>query len=191
MVETPCKGHAGCLTVGESTRCDITGNRPGDVCVRSDEGVAFCAGAAEMLSCRGGKLERVPCRGRGGCELAGDRASCDQSLARVGDPCRSPGGLSCAVDGSSALECAGGAARELFACRGPSACTVKGGKVSCDQTIARLGDACDPRAKGHVACAEDSSALVTCDGARFVASERCGAGTVCTAADGSTACSKR
>lgn len=191
FVETPCRGKAGCLTVQESTSCDISGNQPGDACVRADEGVAVCVAKEAMLACHGGKFERVPCRGSQGCEMSGNRANCDQSIAEVGEGCTKPNAKACSVDASSVLSCSDGKMLLLYACRGASACSAGAGKLSCDQTIARLGDACDKGLDGHIACSEDKKALIVCDGQRFVSSEKCKAGTLCTVSGQSTSCTKQ
>lgn len=189
LIETPCRGRGGCLTLQETTTCDISGNQPGDVCVSSDEGVAVCASDDAMLSCRAGTLVRVPCRGAKGCETLGGRTSCDQSVAKPRDAC-SGGDKACSADGHSVLGCAAGAMSELYRCRGQQGCAAAGGKLSCDQTIAQQGDACDRGLDGHVACSLDRKALLRCDGARFVPSEKCKPGTVCTVSGQSTSCAR-
>jgi hypothetical protein len=190
FVETPCKGKAGCSTVQETTTCDIAGNEPGDVCVKSDEGVAVCTGADAMLACHERKFEQVPCRGARGCELVGGQASCDQSVAEPGEACKKPGAKACSVDKSRVLSCDEGGMREQYLCRGEAGCAASGGKLSCDQTVAKLGDACDKGLDGHVACSDDKKSMLTCNGDEFIASEKCKPGTVCTVSGQSTSCAK-
>jgi hypothetical protein len=190
FVETPCKGKAGCITVQETTGCDISGNQPGDVCVKSDEGVAVCAGADAMLACHGRKFERVPCRGSRGCEMVAGQANCDQSIAEPGEACKKQNAKACSVDKSRVLSCDDGRMHEQYWCRGEAGCSAAGGKLSCDQTIAKLGDACDKGLDGHVACSEDKKALITCNGDSFVPSEKCKAGAVCTVSGQSTSCAR-
>lgn len=191
FVETPCKGKGGCTTLQERTRCDISGNQPGDVCSTVDEGVAVCVGGKAMLSCRARRYERVECRGPGGCEMTGDQARCDQSVAEPGDACGpSSTKAACATDKARVLSCQDGKMAELYWCRGPGGCVSAGGKLSCDQGVARVGDACDKQLQGHLACSEDRKALTICQSERFVASERCKPGTVCRVEGQSTACAK-
>ena len=190
FVETPCRGKGGCSTLQETTSCDISGNQPGDICVKSDEGVAVCAGADAMLACHGGKFEKVPCRGNRGCETVAGQANCDQSTADTGEACKKPNAKACSVDKTRVLSCDDGSMREQYFCRGEAGCAAQGGKLSCDQTLAKLGDACDKGLDGHVACSEDRKALISCTGVRFVASEKCRAGTVCTVSGQSTSCAK-
>lgn len=190
FVEVPCKGKGGCTTLQQATSCDISGNQPGDACAQSEEGAAVCAEEGAMLVCRSRRFERVACLGPGGCETVGDQPSCDQSIAEAGDVCRAGGAKACAVDKARLLSCKDGRMTELYPCRGDGGCSSAAGKLTCDQTVARLGDGCDERLNGHVACSEDHRALVRCDGARFVAAEKCKVGTVCTVAGQSTRCVK-
>ena len=190
FVEAPCKGKAGCSTVQETTTCDISGNQPGDVCSKADEGVAVCAGDSAMLACHGRKFENVPCRGARGCESVAGQANCDQSIAAVGEACKKPNAKACSVDKRRVLSCTDGSLREQYECRGDAGCSAEGGKLACDQTVAKLGDACDKGLDGHIACSEDRKALITCNGERFVASEKCKSGTVCTVSGQSTSCAK-
>ncbi len=190
FVETPCKGKAGCSTVQERTTCDITGNQPGDVCSNGDEGVAVCVGDEAMLACHGRKYERVPCRGPRGCDMLGAQANCDQSIAEVGEACKKESAKACAADKTQVLSCKGGRMATQYFCRGELHCSSEGGKLGCDETVARLGDACDKTLSGHIACSEDMKALITCQDEHFVPSEKCKTGTVCTVSGQSTKCEK-
>jgi hypothetical protein len=190
FVETPCRGKGGCSTVLEKTSCDISGNQPGDPCGAGEEGVAVCAGPSAMLACHGRKYETVPCRGPKGCETLGAQASCDQSVAEVGEACKKQHAKACSVDHGRVLSCDDGRMLEQYFCRGEGRCSSAGGKLACDQTVARLGDHCDKSLNGHVACSEDKKSLIVCQDERFVASEKCKAGTVCTVAGQSTSCER-
>ena len=190
LVETPCKGKAGCSTIQEATSCDISGNQPGDACAKADEGVAVCTEGGAMLACHARVFEAVPCRGPKGCELVAGQAHCDQSIAEAGDGCKKPNAKACSVDKSRVLSCREGRMQELYSCRGELRCSAEGAKLACDQTVARLGDRCDKALSGHVACSEDRKALVTCADERFVASEKCKAGTSCVVSGQSTSCSR-
>lgn len=191
FVETPCKGKSGCSTAEETTTCDISGNEPGDVCVKGDEGAATCTARDAMLACHHGKFEKVPCRGPRGCEVTGAQASCDQSVAEAGEGCSKAAAKSCSTDKTHVLSCVEGTMREQYWCRGEAGCTSSGGKLSCDQTVAKLGDACDPGLDGHVACSDDKKALLTCNGAKFISSEKCKPGTECVVNGSATSCAKR
>lgn len=191
FVETPCKGKGGCSTLQERTTCDISGNAPGDACSKVDEGVAACLNEGAMLACHARKFEQVACRGPKGCEMVGAQANCDQSVAEPGDACGANSTkAACSVDKLRVLACKGGAMAELYQCRGPAGCVSASGKLSCDQTVARVGDSCDKGLSGHIACTEDAKALTICQNERFVPSERCKPGTQCIVSGQSTACTK-
>lgn len=190
FVETPCRGKAGCLTVQESTNCDISGNQPGDACAKSGEGTAVCLADDAMLSCHARKFERVPCRGPRGCEMVSGQANCDQSVAEQGEPCKKENAKACSVDKAQVLSCRDGKMSAQYFCRGEGQCSSTGGKLGCDQTVAKLGDACDKALNGHIACSEDKKSLITCQGERFVPAEKCKAGTICTVSGQSTKCEK-
>lgn len=188
--EVPCRGKAGCSTVGETTSCDFSGNQAGDACGRGNEGVAACAGDDAMLSCHGRKLERVPCRGPRGCEMFGAQANCDQSVAELGEVCKKQNAKACSADKSQVLFCNDGRMSVQYHCRGVGQCSSAGGKLACDQTVAKLGDVCDKSLGGHVACSEDKKSLVTCRNERFVPFEKCKLGTLCAVSGQSTKCEK-
>lgn len=190
FIETPCRGKAGCSSLGERTSCDISGNQPGDPCSHADEGVAVCSAATSMLACRGGKYQAVPCHGPKGCGMVGDQANCDQSVAEPGDACKKEGAKACSLDKKQVLACQNSAMAPLYFCRGEAGCSAELGKLSCDQTVAKLGDRCDKGLTGHIACSEDKKALIVCQNEEFMPSEKCKAGTACTVSGQSTRCEK-
>jgi hypothetical protein len=190
FIEMPCKGKAGCVTAEERTSCDVSGNAEGDPCSKADEGIGVCAGSDAMLACHDRKFERVPCRGPRGCAMLGEQPSCDQSIAEAGESCKKAGAQACSVDGNQVLLCSEGKLTMQYVCRGQGRCSSTGGKLSCDQTIARLGDGCDKKLSGHIACSEDKKALITCQNERFVSSEKCKPGTLCSVLGQSTKCDR-
>ena len=192
FVETPCRGKAGCVTDDQlqRTSCDISGNRPGDTCTHGSEGVAVCQGEHAMLSCHGGTFVSVPCLGAKGCQMLGEQASCDQSVASPGDPCKKENAKACAPDASQVLACQNGKMAPLYFCRGDQHCGVTGGKLACDQTVALPGDVCDKSLAGSTACSVDKKAVLACHDERFNAKEKCKPGTQCVVSGASTACDK-
>ena len=122
--------------------------------------------------------------------MLGERANCDQSIADVGEPCKKPGAKACSLDQTQVLACTEGRMAPLYLCRGEGKCNSAGGKLSCDQTVAKLGDSCDRGLSGHIACSQDKKALLACKDERFVASEKCKPGTRCTVSGQSTNCDK-
>ena len=190
FVEAPCKGKGGCSTAQESTSCDISGNQPGDVCSKSNEGVGVCVDEHTMLSCHGRKYESVPCRGPRGCDMVGAQANCDQSVAEAGELCKKENAKACSADQSQVLSCKGNHLVALYFCRGEQGCSSTGGKLGCDQTIAHLGDVCDKALASSTACADDKKSLLICQSERFMPSEKCKPGTTCTVSGQSTKCEK-
>jgi hypothetical protein len=73
----PCKGPLGCNTVGDSIRCDTSGNVAGDACAASAEGRALCrADGKALIECRQGLLvETLTCTS---CTSDGSRVTCAQ-----------------------------------------------------------------------------------------------------------------
>ncbi|APR87229.1 hypothetical protein A7982_12578 [Minicystis rosea] len=58
-------------------------------------------------------------------------------------------------------------------CRGSRGCQSEDGTVSCDQSIAEIGDACTG---DGAACALDGINLLVCSGGRFTLKSACTAG---------------
>ncbi len=191
FIEEPCRGKAGCSTAQEQTTCDITGERSGDACSHAEEGVAACGGADAMIACHDGKFVTVACRGPNGCTNDGGRALCDQSVAAAGDACKDPDSKACASDKQQVLSCKEQSMQPLYACRGPSGCNSSAKKLSCDQTVAKLGDACDKGLEGHIACNEEHSATLACKKQSFTLDEKCKPGTKCSVEGSSTSCAKK
>jgi hypothetical protein len=190
FVETPCRGKNGCRLQPEGTACDVRANKDGDACSADDEGTAVCGDEKTLVACRGGTIVRSPCRGKGGCVEEYGRAQCDATIAEEGDPCGAGSKSACSVSGRDVLVCAGGTMKKTYDCRGPRGCNVAAGKIDCDTTVARLGDACDPRLEGSFACNEDSTVILKCAAGRFAKDEACKAPTRCLADPGSTRCGK-
>jgi hypothetical protein len=190
FIEMACRGKDGCRLVVDRTACDVHGNKSGDACSTDDEGSAVCTGEQAMLSCRRGRYVSVACRGQHGCVEQGGRAECDESIAESGEACGTDGKKSCSADGKRVLTCAAGKTETRYQCRGERGCSVKTGKIDCDVSVARGGDACDPLFEGTFACTEDASAIVRCKEGKFVPDETCKPGLRCLAEPGTTRCAK-
>lgn len=190
FIETPCRGKDGCRLNGEIVSCDVHGDKPGDACSTDEEGSAVCSDAKTMLACHGGKYVGVACRGARGCLEAGGNAECDESVAEAGEACVSDGKKACSADGKQLLVCSSGQNEARYQCRGERGCSVVRGKIDCDVSVARSGDACDAAFEGTFACTEDALAIVRCSGGKFVADASCKHGTRCLAEPGSTRCAK-
>ena len=191
FIESPCNGPAGCGWTERGTSCDFSGNKPGDACSTDDEGAATCSDKDAMLACHGGKYALVPCRGSRGCLNAAGRASCDTSLAEPGDACNDESSKACSGDGSQVLICKQHAMQRFYLCRGASGCASSAGKLSCDTSIAKLGDACDKKLEGQAfSCTPDATSILVCKGGAFVVDQTCKAGQKCVLNGSATQCAK-
>lgn len=191
MIESPCSGPSGCSTSDKGTSCDFSGNKPGDPCSSDDEGAATCTNTDAMLACHGGLYARVPCRGSRGCANAEGRALCDTSIAEPGDVCSDESSKACASDGSQVLICKQHTMQRFYLCRGENGCVSATGKLSCDTSIAKLGDACGKQLEGQAfSCTPDKTAILVCKGGAFMLDETCKAGQKCTLVGSATQCAK-
>jgi hypothetical protein len=138
---------------------------PGGKCAQ--HGKVTCEDPWGALYCFDGVLERVTCRGPGGCVPDGDGVACDDAIAAEGDLCMmaSIGNHACTPDGHEAVVCEAKGYVGWRTCRGPKGCAVASGRVECDQTRADDGDACG--SDGAFACSAAGPGMVRCDGERF------------------------
>lgn len=191
FLETPCHGPAGCRSTEQGTVCDFSGNKSGDPCSADDEGAATCTNQDGMLACHAGSYALLPCRGSRGCVNAEGRALCDTSVAEPGDACHDENLKGCSSDATAVLICRQHSMQRFYWCRGPSGCTASAGKLSCDTSIARLGDACDKKLEGQAfSCTPDASAILVCKGGAFALDQTCKSGQQCLNSGSSTACAK-
>ena len=144
-----------------------------------------------MLACHGGHYALVPCRGSRGCVNAEGRALCDTSLAEPGDVCHDENLKACSGDGSQVLICKQGTMQRFYLCRGAAGCASGAGKLSCDTSIAKLGDACDKKLEGQAfSCTPDAGEILVCKGGAFALDQTCKAGQKCQIVGSSTQCAK-
>ncbi len=191
LIETACRGPHGCSFTEQGTSCDFSSDKPGDACSTDDEGAATCNGKVTMLACHGGVYGVVPCRGARGCELADGRAACDTSIAEPSDACRDEGTKACAADRSAVLVCKDHAMAQFYPCRGVNGCGSAAGKLSCDTSIAKLGDPCDKKLEGQAfACAVDGASLLVCKAGAFALDQTCKSGQKCLTDGSSSHCGK-
>ncbi|MEO6601536.1 MAG: hypothetical protein ABIQ16_16790 [Polyangiaceae bacterium] len=191
FIESPCNGPAGCGLTERGTSCDFSGNKSGDACSTDDEGAATCSNREGMLACHGGRYVLVPCRGARGCMNAEGRALCDTSIAEVGDACSGETLKACSGDGSQVLICTQHSMQRFYLCRGTNGCVSRGGKLSCDTSVAKLGDACDKKLEGQAfSCTPDATSILVCKGGAFAPDQTCKAGQKCLVNGGATQCAK-
>ena len=157
---------------------------PGKSCF--DEGSAACDGS-RMLTCRAKTWEEVACAGPKGCTQSGRFVDCDETVAVAGTPCSndSPDGYSsCSVDHKTRLKCAFGAWHEDIPCRGPKGCAVVSRFVDCDDSVAKVGDACE---RDSITCSDDASAVLVCRTGRYALDTPCSPGR-CTVSGSTVGC---
>ncbi|MEP7050329.1 MAG: hypothetical protein ABJB12_08260 [Pseudomonadota bacterium] len=190
-IQTPCHGAKGCEVIARGINCDFSGNKAGDPCSTEDEGAAACANNSSMLACHGGQYILIPCRGAAGCVNGAGRALCDTSIAQQGDVCRDQDSKACADDRSQVLVCKQHTMQRYYLCRGPGGCVSNGGKLSCDTSVAKEGDACDKKLEGQAfACSTDVNAILVCKGGAFAREETCKSGQKCTSFTSGTRCAE-
>lgn len=166
----PCRGATHCQQRGpQNAVCDVSVAVPGDEC--EGEEAACSTDGQSMLSCQNGRMAQAsPCRGANHCQVQGTRISCDTSVGAVGDTCSADYGAACSADGLSMLHCVDGHVAVMNPCRGPDGCKVNGRMVSCDESLAAVGDACEG---SNAACRVDGLALLECSGGTFTQTREC------------------
>ena len=124
-----CKGPRGCTMNGAAVVCD--GEMPGDPC--ANEGGGWCSADRHMMMvCKGGRFTAGnACRGPGGCSLQGTKVKCDESVALQGDPCDTPGEMTCSIDKKMSLRCGGGRYTKAQDCK-EKPCVRMAGMIGCD-----------------------------------------------------------
>jgi hypothetical protein len=81
--------------------------------------------------------------------------------------------------------------QRFYACRGEAGCAATGGKLSCDTSVAKQGDACDKKLEGQAfSCTPDKTAILVCKGGAFTLDETCKSGQKCAVLGTSTQCAK-
>jgi hypothetical protein len=149
---------------------------PGGAC--TSNGKFVCTSATGGLICQNGTLQTLPCRGPRGCQGVGAAAQCDDDLAQAGDACQQTlnENYSCSTDHASELVCKDGKFVVARTCKGLKKCSINGDLISCDDSLADVGDACvvEP-GDANYACSSDKKTEVVCDAAsaKFVATDSC------------------
>jgi hypothetical protein len=139
----------------------------------SKAGDLRCSDPASALYCSAGTYQTVSCRGPKGCTGSATMGyACDDDLASVGDGClpSTNANYACGTDHKSQLVCKDAKWAMNKACKGPNACTVKNDSISCDNTIADVGDPCTT---GTYGCTTDHTALLHCVSDKFVDDNSC------------------
>jgi hypothetical protein len=85
-------------------------------------------------------------------------------------------GQAACTDGRSGVFCSASGTYERLSCRGRDGCRQDGAKVSCDQSIAMVGDPCT---QPGFACAPDLASDLTCRGGEFALAQPCSGPFAC------------
>ncbi|HEY8078904.1 MAG TPA: hypothetical protein VIF62_32455 [Labilithrix sp.] len=180
----PCRGANGCTKQGAKFDCDDSVAMPDDRCDEENE-VACQVDKKAALECHSGKfVVGETCKGPHGCEIKGDKITCDNDISDVGDPCHFNGDYACTSDKTLVLRCLDNKMQKLNSCRGAHSCSVKElpaeHKVEfiCDDSVALVNDPCDE--DGEYACAVDRKSILRCKGAQFLHEHDCTGPKGCT-----------
>jgi len=141
-------------------------------------GQSYCTKDGALFCGEDGKLVATSCQGPLGCVQHGKSAACDQSLAVVGEPCEDQDNVACAVDKRSELDCKAKQWTLGATCKGAKGCELKGDDLFCDHTLADKDDPC--HRDGQIACANDKSFILRCEGNVFKAIDSCRGPKSCT-----------
>lgn len=87
---------------------------------------------------------------------------------KPGGKCSNEGEAEC--KGDVALTCHSGTWVEIH-CRGPKSCSASGAVITCDESLAQLGESCNQ--EKNVACAVDKKSSLTCTGGKWAKGETC------------------
>lgn len=130
-----------------------------------------CADDKKALACHDGKWEEMACRGPEACAKGGAEHVCDQSVAEPGDVCNLVDDYVCTADKKAMLQCTKNKWTLVQTCLGDRACVMEKKKVTCDNSVANVGDAC--REEEDYACSTDKKAALACRKNQFVQTSLC------------------
>lgn len=131
----------------------------------------FCTEDKKALACHDGKYEEMVCKGPEGCAKKGNDNVCDQSIAAADEVCNLPDDFVCTADKKGMLQCIKHKWTYVQSCNGERGCLLEAKKVTCDNSIAGVGDAC--REDEDYACSADKKAALVCRSQKFVEVNRC------------------
>jgi hypothetical protein len=193
--ELLCKGPDGCSKASGDAVCDQSVAEDKDVCNLTDDYICS-TDKKSMLQCTKNHWTIVQsCLGDRACSVdrKKDKALvvCDNSVSNPGDPCRETDDYACSVDKKTALVCKNNVFVASGLCKGPNGCKITGSKdagfkVSCDDSIANQGDACDK--EDHYSCSSDARLILKCRSKKFDLEDRCKPKEKCEIRGGQVGC---
>lgn len=130
-----------------------------------------CIDEKKALACHDGKWEELSCKGETGCTKSGSEHVCDQSAAEEKDVCNLAEDVVCTGDKKAMLQCTKNHWTMMQTCLGERGCVMEKKKVTCDNSIANVNDAC--REEEDYACAPDKKTALACRGGKFVQASLC------------------
>lgn len=130
-----------------------------------------CIDDKKALACHDGKWEEMTCKGPDGCSKATGEHVCDQSVAEDKDACNLADDYVCTSDKKGMLQCTKNKWTLVQSCLGDRACLMEKKKVTCDNSVANVNDAC--REEEDYACTPDKKAALACRQSRFVQASLC------------------
>lgn len=130
-----------------------------------------CVSDKQALVCHDSKWEEMSCRGPSGCAKNGSEGICDQTVAEDKDVCNLVNDFVCSGDKKTMLACTNNRWSFAQSCLGERGCVMEQKKVTCDNSIANLGDDC--REEDDYACSPDKKNALVCRSKKFVLSSNC------------------
>jgi hypothetical protein len=167
--------------------------RIGDPCREANE---ECKDEHTKLVCKNGRFMPIPCDGDKGCSLdrTMGKARCDWSGNKQGSHCDDRlSGMRMCRDTKSSLACRSGQF-DLLRCRGPKGCQPEGSESdsiakTCDNSIAKAGDTCDPVWSPAPACDDEGKSELFCQKSGVFAFKRhCRGPKGCVVKEGAAWC---
>jgi hypothetical protein len=141
-----------------------------------------CVEDKKALACHDGKWEELTCRGPEGCSKSSGEHVCDQSVADDKEACNLADDFVCSADKKAMLQCQKNRWTLVQNCLGDRACAIEKKRVTCDNSVANLGDVC--REEDDYACAPDKKSALVCRGGKFVYASQCKGAKGCKVAGG-------
>jgi hypothetical protein len=136
-----------------------------------------CVSEKQALVCHDGKWEEMSCKGPNGCAKSGNESTCDQTVAEDKDVCNLVNDYVCSSDKKGMLECTKNRWSFVQSCLGDRACVMEQKKVTCDNSIANVGDDC--REEDDYACTPDKKNALVCKGKKFGIASNCKGKNAC------------
>lgn len=131
----------------------------------------YCTDDKHALACHDNKWEEISCKGPDGCQKKGNDFVCDQSVADDKELCNLPDDFVCTPDKKGMLQCVKHRWTFVQACLGERGCALEAKRVTCDNSIAQVGDVC--REEEDYACSGDKKAALVCRSNKFVQVNLC------------------